>query len=495
MLNNPSPIGSTKIDVLRQIVGKYFTIYNISVTPVTVIFDITTTKQEVYDKFDQLRKELVPMNYIPFIEHHLGEYRIVVTEKRANNPWGSWVNLIFLIATIISTIYSGALIWGSYSGNPNIFMDILYGTLYFALPLMLILGVHEMGHYVTAKHYHVSASLPFFIPFIPPFGTMGAFISLRDPIPDRKSLMDIGIAGPLAGLCVALPVTILGLYFSAITPSHVTAVTPNTLLLGSSFFWNFITAIYPISASATINPMALAGWVGLFVTAINLIPAGQLDGGHIVRSLGGDAAKYISWSGIAVLLVIGFLYYPGWILFGLFVLLIGPTHPPPLNDITKLHWKRYILGGLAIFLLVSMFITVPLTQPTSSTLNYSVARYPLTNTIIVNGSQPIKIYLNVTNNYSLPYYVDLSLNATVNNSYNASFIKNVSLITFQNYTKNSTVKKNYWRSLQIELNRSQTVEFTLIISLPPGEFYSNFYISIGPAGFSPVTIDYTIFHK
>ncbi|MGI0053247.1 MAG: site-2 protease family protein, partial [Thermoplasmata archaeon] len=254
--------------------------------------------------------------------------------------------------------------------------DLIWGGIYFAAPLMLILGVHELAHYVVARRHHVDASLPYFLPVPPPiliFGTFGAFISLREPFPDRKALLDIGAAGPIAGFLVAIPVTLLGLHLSLSSPTLSPAfcglttlgVDYQNLLLGPSAIWEGLALFVP-GASSNLQPLALAGWVGILVTAFNLLPAGQLDGGHIARALLGKRAVYASVVVLVVLVVLGAFYYVGWLLFAFFILFVGLRHPPPLNDLTPLGPRRVGVGVLAVAILLAGFTLVPIYEPTGS---------------------------------------------------------------------------------------------------------------------------------
>ena len=209
---------------------------------------------------------------------------------------------------------------------------LLMGAITFAFPLMLILGLHELGHYFMSRRHHVSASLPFFIPLPPypvsPLGTMGAFISVREPIPNKKALLDIGIAGPICGFIVALPVTILGLFLTVRYAHPVPADVTNYFIPGDSILYLAIGWLFPGSANYMIHPVAFAGWVGFLVTSINLLPVGQLDGGHIAQAILGEKAKFLGYASIGLMLVIG-LYAPSWLFFAFFVILLGIRHPPP----------------------------------------------------------------------------------------------------------------------------------------------------------------------
>src|SRR5436309_9370091 len=210
-----------------------------------------------------------------------------------------------------------------------------------------------MGHYVVAKRYHVRASLPFFLPSIPPLGTLGAFISMRDPIPNRRALLDIGVAGPLVGFVIAIPVTLAGLALTAATPGNALAESPQPSIL-----FLVLSQFFPVSGAVAQHPLAFAGWVGLFVTAINLLPAGQLDGGHVARALLGRRQFYVSWA--AVLLLFGMsIFYPGWFIFGFLILMLGVRHPPPLNDLTRLDPARKLVGIVAVAILIDNFVPQP----------------------------------------------------------------------------------------------------------------------------------------
>jgi membrane-associated protease RseP (regulator of RpoE activity) len=226
---------------------------------------------------------------------------------------------------------------------------------------MSILFVHEMGHYYISKKHHLRTSLPFFIP-IPPIlpgfniGTFGALISSSDPMPNRKALFDVGIAGPLAGFLVAIPVTIIGLLTSNVIPAS--SIGQGETVLGSSLLFMVLTSVFtPVQSgfALDLNPIAFAGWIGLLITSINLLPAGQLDGGHIFRAVLGDKQKYAAWIAIFVMI------FTGWIFFAILVMfMIGTMHPSPLNDDTKLDTKRKLLFFVAVAILLLCFIPYPL---------------------------------------------------------------------------------------------------------------------------------------
>jgi len=236
----------------------------------------------------------------------------------------------------------------------------------FAFTLLAILGTHEFGHYFTARHYGASVSLPFFIPAPPPiflFGTMGAVIRMRSPARDRNSLFDIAVAGPLAGLVVAIPALLLGLSWSRVgmvLPEH-TGITFGDSILMRGLTWLVFGPI-PQGMDVFVHPVALAGWVGLFVTALNLFPVGQLDGGRIVYALFGPWHRQVSIATFVALMALGALFRsPNWIVFaGLILLLMGFHHAPPLDDLTPISPRRYVLGVFCLILLVLLIPPVPI---------------------------------------------------------------------------------------------------------------------------------------
>jgi membrane-associated protease RseP (regulator of RpoE activity) len=256
--------------------------------------------------------------------------------------------LLFL-ATLASTFLVG-LSYGS------IGQAVLY-----AVALMGILLTHEMGHYLMARKHRVPASLPYFIP-IPfgPFGTLGAVIKMENRMPNRRVLLDIGLAGPLAGMAVILPVTLIGFFLSEV--QEVGAIQEGALPLGNSLMVSLMTWITHGSlgegVDLMLHPLAYAGWVGLLVTSINLLPIGQLDGGHVVYALFGRRSKVPAAMFYMGFLAVFLFLYMGWILL-IILLAVFRRHPPTLNDHLPLDRKRRILGYLAFLVFLLTFTPVP----------------------------------------------------------------------------------------------------------------------------------------
>ncbi|MGH7315160.1 MAG: site-2 protease family protein [Candidatus Rokuibacteriota bacterium] len=281
----------------------------------------------------------------------------------------SGLNLLLFALTVLSTLAAGCLITGSFpfvTFNPFLQPLRLLDGMPFSFTLLAILGTHEFGHYFTARYYGASVSLPFFIPAPPPlflFGTMGAVIRMRSPARDRNSLFDIAVAGPLAGLVVAVPALLVGLQWS-----RVGMVLPDqgALTFGDSLLMRLLTwtvfGTIPPGMDVFVHPVALAGWVGLFVTALNLFPVGQLDGGRIAYALVGPWHRQVSMATFVALLALGAIFHSAnWIVFGALVLLLmGFHHAPPLDDLTPVSRRRYALGIFCLILLIALIPPVPI---------------------------------------------------------------------------------------------------------------------------------------
>lgn len=354
------PNDMDEIERIKSIVGKYFPIYDVRVSFEALTFFISPVLDSLDENFDRLRYELKQRRYLPMLKNQYGEYIIQVVKLPEIKTRSVWINRVMLLITFASTVFAGGYLWSGYKGT-ELFAasNFLWGGLFFAVPLLTILGVHEMGHYLTSKKHGVDASLPFFIPSVPPLGTFGAFISMREPIPNRRALLEIGIAGPLAGLAVTIPITLLGLFLTVEENIQIGVVGPEGALgLSIQPLFYLFTYIIPVKEGVALHPMAFAAWVGYLVTAINLLPAGQLDGGHIARALLGENARYLSYATIGVLFILG-LFYPGWLFFAIIIVFLGLHHPDPLNDITRLDRKRLVVGVLTLSLVFVTFVPVP----------------------------------------------------------------------------------------------------------------------------------------
>ena len=410
-----------EIERLRETVARHFTVYGVVVTPLALTFQVAQPADgNVERPFDGLRQELVPKDYIPSLTRERGELLVHVQRRPKQRFTGRSVNLAMLVITIVTTVFfGGAWNWSQYVNEQLLSVDaILNGTLYFTLPLLAILGFHEMGHYVVAKHYKMQASLPFFLPSVPPLGTFGAFISMRDPLPSRRALLDVGASGPLVGFAIAIPVTLAGLFLTAANPHPLLPVSGQYEIINPSIFYGFLQLFFPLPANTALHPLAFAGWVGLFVTAINLLPAGQLDGGHIARALLGERQGLISWGALGLLVVLS-AWYTGWLIFAFLILIIGVRHPPPLNDLSRLDAGRTAVGILAVAILLSTFVVQPFEfQPTSRGLAFqTVAGQPLSvlNATVALGATVVLMFaLNDSSPAAETVHLQLSANDLTN---------------------------------------------------------------------------------
>lgn len=285
---------------------------------------------------------------ITLIFTHLQEARPTKSLKKEKR-FG--IHLFLFLLTFITTLWAGAL-----QNNVDILTEPgkIWVGLPFAIPLLIILLAHEMGHYILSLRHNIRSTLPYFIPFPNIIGTMGAVIKMKSAIPDRKALMDVGMAGPLAGAILAIPTIIIGLKLSSIVTVTSTEMAGG-INLGESLMFKMLTWMVhghlPAKAQVMIHPMAFAGWVGLLVTFMNLFPASQLDGGHISYALFGRKHRTIGKITCLVFAIMGIFYWP-WYIWMIFVFFIGLGHPPPMNEAEPLDRKRRILGFVCFALFI-----------------------------------------------------------------------------------------------------------------------------------------------
>ncbi|MEQ8973631.1 MAG: site-2 protease family protein [Coleofasciculus sp. C1-SOL-03] len=275
--------------------------------------------------------------------------------------------LALVVITLFTTTVVGATqIAGLSAEQVQSNPEALLRGLPYALALMAILGIHELGHYLVALYYKIRTTLPYFIP-VPFFlGTFGAFIQMRSPVPNRKALFDVGIAGPVAGLLVALPLLFWGLAHSSPVPLteesglvNIQSLDPRfSLLLSVLSKWALGSQFMPDMA-INLHPVAVAGYIGLIVTAFNLMPVGQLDGGHIIHAMFGQrTGAAIGQLSRLLMLVLAFLQ-PDLLLWAIILILLPVVDEPALNDVSELDNGRDFAGLLALTVLVSILLPVP----------------------------------------------------------------------------------------------------------------------------------------
>jgi membrane-associated protease RseP (regulator of RpoE activity) len=327
-------------------------------------------KLEAQAAYDEISPRLRAMGLLGLLQQEGDRVALLIMPALPKpQPSRLWLALLLFGLTVASTILVGGqdMDWTTGTAFFNLGSGIA-----FSAALLGILLAHELGHYFAARREGVAVSYPFFIP-MPIFllGTMGAFISIKEPVPNRRALLAIAIAGPLAGLIVAIPVLIIGLTLSPVRNiAEVRAALPdvgfftegNSLLYAGLKLLVFGRLLPSGGDDVYMHPVALAGWAGLLVTGLNLLPAGQLDGGHIFFALFGPRAAQLMSMAVAVgLLALGFLW-SGWFLWAVIVALLGQARSPLLNEVTPLDGRWRLLAMLGIVVFVLVFTPMPISE-------------------------------------------------------------------------------------------------------------------------------------
>lgn len=285
-----------------------------------------------------------------------------------------WLNILLFGLTLASTFFVG-LSWSlSYlhaellaSSGPLEFPlraflepDVLLLSLTYTAALMVILVGHELGHYLTCRRYGLSTTLPYFLPAPTLIGTLGAFIKIKSPIRYKGHLFDIGANGPLAGFALAVPALAVGLAFSKVVPA---LPKEGAIVFGEPLIFDLLESIFfygaPAGTDIVLHPVAFAGWVGILVTSFNLLPLGQLDGGHIAYALIGNRTRLLSRALIGAFVVMGVLFWVGWLFWAGIMLVFGLKHPRLVDEGEALSRGRKVLSPVVLFIFVLSFIPDP----------------------------------------------------------------------------------------------------------------------------------------
>lgn len=358
-------------DYLRDAVGRGFYIYGSEVRSASFVFSVKP-RYSNNKSFSRVMESLAHTQYMPLYRKVKGELQVHLV-KRLEKERGikPKVHLGLMAATILTATWAGYR-WFAEG-------DIM-GSILFAVALMAILGIHETGHALMARARGIKATLPFFIPAPPifPLGTFGAIIFINSPFPNRRTLIEVGIAGPLLGFLLSLPVIFIGLSYSTIVT--MASQEPQELIfympLIFSIINNFILGPLPPGHVIEPHPITMAGWAGLFVTSLNLLPMGQLDGGHIVRGIFTRHFRKVYFliaGGLVFLGVFPLLYsmvflpegswvtgWLGWVFWVILTYLLTRfDHPGPLDDVSGLDLRTKALAILGLIILVLTFIPFP----------------------------------------------------------------------------------------------------------------------------------------
>jgi membrane-associated protease RseP (regulator of RpoE activity) len=343
--------------------GEAFHVYEVEVSEEDVRYygePLIATEDVVQQVAPQFRER----GYRVMLNYETGEYVLVATERSVGVDGVPWTNVVLLFATVLTTLFAGSRWYGIDAlGEPLRLIEAWP----FAAAVLGVLAVHESGHYVLSRHHDVAASLPYFIPLPNLLGTLGAVISMNDHIPDRDALFDIGVAGPLAGLAATVVVTAIGVSLPPVEVGQVAGgvelgypllVQGIAIALGQPLVYN---------AGLSVNPVVVGGWVGAFITFLNLLPVGQLDGAHITKALAGDHLGTIQrLVPVALFGLAGYLYlFEGgrsagvWAVWGFLTLLLGRAgSAEPLDD-SPVSPGRKVVGGLTLVLGVLCFTPMP----------------------------------------------------------------------------------------------------------------------------------------
>lgn len=369
-----------RIQEIQSIIGPAFALDDRSRLRKTLFFR-TPMEQISEEELRVVLHELIKRGFIPRIYRADPEYILSVSLMPAYRMKSKiWLHLGLFVLTIFSTMMAGAtLLQKDYFSN---FRNILYGWKY-SMALLCILTAHEFGHYFAARFHRVIATLPYYIPLPLPgfhFGTLGAFIRMRSPIQDRKGLLDVGAAGPISGFIFSLLFLAIGYhqlpdlqgiiaYVETMHPWEMKEGGIN-IVLGKSLLFAFFNDILS-DGRLPMNeiyhfPYLFAGWIGLLVTAINLMPIGQLDGGHILYALVGRYARWVGIAAFSLLLILNVILilryfsfvWVAWVI--LVFIIIGFRHPPTLNDNVEIGIGRTLVGWFCLFLFILCFPPLPL---------------------------------------------------------------------------------------------------------------------------------------
>jgi membrane-associated protease RseP (regulator of RpoE activity) len=302
--------------------------------------------------------------YRPTIVHRLPPSISIPEPEKEITDGRLFFHLLLLGLTVLTTTGVGVIwFYGSQSSNA-LPLGLANGIIY-SFTIITILGAHEMGHYIACRWYGVRATLPYFIPVpLPPIGTFGAFIKIKSPIPSRRALFDIGIAGPLAGFVFAVPAAYVAHFFAvAYTPG---SESEGGFLINSPLLFQFFERIFDLPPVISSNPVWWAAWVGVFMTSLNLVPVGQLDGGHITFAVFGPRGHravalgcYLAVVGLAIYTVWNNLPWT-WMVYGVILtLMLRIGHPPVLDQSEPLGFTRKLVAVIGLIVFILSFIPVP----------------------------------------------------------------------------------------------------------------------------------------
>ncbi len=344
---------------ISNAVKRHFVVYEAYPQPQAVGIAIQMDPKTLEEPFEELRRDLLDMGYVPSLVQQ--DERVFIHVVKRSNERGSFriLKVLLMLVTTLSVTVSGMLFVSSYE-------DIAFGSwetvwrslVFFLAPLMMILAIHEIAHFLVAKRHGVALALPYVIPSYPITGIFGTVISIPGPVPSRRSMIDIGIIGPAAGFGAAVLVTMLGLILTASDPHPVGDDASSVTVLGIPLIYRAIHVLIPVPDDTLIHPTTFVGWVGFMVTFFVLLPIGTLDGGYVARAILRDRVKWVGRITLAAIvvssLVSGYWGYIGLVIILLLFMLVWKV-PAPLNDVSPLPRNRWFAGIASLIMLILCF--------------------------------------------------------------------------------------------------------------------------------------------
>lgn len=343
--SSESPIAPDQSELAHKLVASEFTIQEGYVEYGTPTFYVTW-RQDIKEAFLRVYRQLEPIGLVPVLRKRDGRLVIQVLPKLDTRPSRQWVNVVLLSATVVTTLITGYVLSGATTNS-------WAGGVMFSVALLSILGAHEMGHKLTADRHGVDATFPYFIPGLPPFmPTFGAVIQQKSLPPNRDALFDLGMSGPLLGFLVTVIVTIIGLRLS----SFVFYLPVDSAALPTPLLFNLISLFFRPSGTGNVllmHPVAYAGYIGMIVTMLNLIPVGQLDGGHVTFVLfDGRVRRVLGFLALVLMLFVS------WPMAVIAFLVSRVGHPAPLDNVSGLSFGRKLFTLVLVLIFVLSVVPV-----------------------------------------------------------------------------------------------------------------------------------------
>ncbi|WP_042698166.1 site-2 protease family protein [Thermococcus sp. PK] len=357
------------IEPLVEKLSEFYSLGEMQVKGDVIAFEVLEIKET---NFERVLKELEKLGYWAALKKREGKVVLFVFPAQPAKEENPFIGIGLFIATLLSTLFAGYWLSTSYiafleqynlPGIRNVYLNAIA----FSVSVLAILGTHEMGHKIAATLHGVKSTFPYFIPFPNILGTLGAVIRVKSPIPTRNAAIDLGASGPIAGFVVAIPVLLIGLKLSPMLPISAVA-EEGGIAFGQSLIMLILEKYLfriPEDYVIYLHPVAIAGWVGILVTFLNLIPAAQLDGGHIARAFLGEKLHSILTFGLGLAMIGMSVFWAGWLLWGFVILLMGRIgNPGALDEVSPISPKRVVLAlvVLAIFILSATPVPISVVQ-------------------------------------------------------------------------------------------------------------------------------------